>query len=271
LDKSAIAKHSINLVHQEANKSGCMECIIRGMIEIELHCDNKNSQEHFPPRKSWKLLCKHLKQGRSQSLRKSDLLHTDLTIPESALFRDTFHTAPVRVTFTSFLACSHLTQATTPCNGQSNTLPLTSLTASWSHIGMLLGPFPCLQGLDILPSIFNLYHSIQYRTLLLYSHLSLSARTGLFASISVCTCSDHCYTTLLPSVISIIVFFYLLLTARLCPLLYSMPILMHLSQCHSFHPENGGSRVLWSVGILLQHTAQCHNPGDSVWMSMNQN
>jgi hypothetical protein len=54
--------------------------VIREVIEIELHPDNMNRA----------------------SLRKSDLLPLDLTVPEIALSRTTLHTAPVRVTFMPF-------------------------------------------------------------------------------------------------------------------------------------------------------------------------
>jgi len=56
------AEHSINLDHHIQFKdtsqypghiSGCLECIIKEAIEIELHPDNMNKEECFSLSKSW--------------------------------------------------------------------------------------------------------------------------------------------------------------------------------------------------------------------------
>jgi len=70
-------------------------------------------------------------------------IHIDLTIPESGLFRATLHTAPVRVTFTSFLPTRlHYPPTCTLGSSWSGTLPHPSLTASWPCVGSLSEPFP---------------------------------------------------------------------------------------------------------------------------------
>jgi len=71
LDKSAVAKHSINFGHHIqfqdtsilAKKARHMECTIREATEIDLQPDNKNREEGFFLSKSWKHLFQTLKKG----------------------------------------------------------------------------------------------------------------------------------------------------------------------------------------------------------------
>jgi len=52
---------------------------------------------------------------------------------------------------------------------------------------------------------------------------------------------------------------HLLLAAEVCSLLYSMSTTMPPSQYRSLHPEDGSSKVLQNIGIILQHytVSQC--------------
>jgi hypothetical protein len=63
-EKSAMAKHSINLGHciqfhetsYVTKRSRCMECLIREAVEFGLHPDNMNVKESFSLTSSWKPL-----------------------------------------------------------------------------------------------------------------------------------------------------------------------------------------------------------------------